>query len=120
MIPDSPQADLFRDSPVLVPIPVDFDGAINEGRVLVVFWSRFCRGCVELLQALESYVPGQNGILRVLIADMARHEALGDRFRVLTLPTMLFFQHGQLLSVKVGPQDAEGLRDWLNPFLASS
>lgn len=111
--------DLPHEASTFRPVPSDFDEVINEGNVLVVFWTRACRGCVELLHALEFFSAIQGGRLRVLTADMSQQEALGDRFRVLTLPTMLFFQHGQLLSVKVGAQSPEELHDWLNPFVVS-
>ena len=86
---------------------VTFDDAVAGSPLLVDFWAPWCRPCKALepiLAELEATVP----VARVNIDE---HPAIGARYDVLSIPTVMLFQGGELKETLVGARPAGHFRE---------
>jgi thioredoxin 1 len=75
-----------------------FDHEIASGLWLVDFWAQWCAPCHGLAQTLHDLVTSSEpemGSFRVGKVDVSANPALGERFEVRSLPTIVFFREGR-------------------------
>jgi len=83
----------------------DFDTILRaEVPVLVDFWSPTCRPCKTLAPILEELAEENDGDATIAKVNTAQCPALGTRFGIDTLPTLLFFYKGRIVERMVGVQ----------------
>jgi thioredoxin 1 len=70
-----------------------FDAGVAEGTVLVDFWAAWCRPCHALTPVLDELALELPDV-RVVKVDVAAFPAVGERFAVRSLPTLIVFRHG--------------------------
>ena len=90
----------------------DFDTAVAKADVAIVdFWAPWCGPCRTMAPDLER-VAAEHRDDGVLVAkvDVDEQRELGERFRVMSVPTLLVFREGQLVDRFVGATPAAGLR----------
>lgn len=84
----------------------------RPGIILVDFWAPWCGPCVAIgpiLDALASKMP-QICIAKINVDDEGD---LAARYQVRSIPTLLLFRDGQLISTKIGALTASQLEAWL-------
>ncbi len=69
-----------------------------SGVLLVDFHAAWCEPCHALEPVLAELAEEQQPVLRIMTVDVAEHPQLGDSYAVQTLPTLLFFVNGQVVS----------------------
>ena len=81
-----------------------FDAAVLKSPVpvLVDFWAPWCGPCKMLAPILDEIAREQGGKVRVAKLDIDQNPALGARYGVRGIPTMLLFQNGELKETIVG------------------
>ena len=90
-----------------------FDDAVAGSPVLVDFWAPWCRPCKALepiLAELEATVP----VARVNVDE---HPAIGARYDVLSIPTVMRFSGGELKETLVGARPAGHVREKFAAYL---
>lgn len=93
-----------------------FDDAVAGGPLLVDFWAPWCRPCKALepvLAELEATVP----VARVNVDD---DPALGARYDVLSIPTVILFAGGEPVSSVVGVRPKSHFDRWLREVLPAA
>jgi len=88
----------------------DFDTVISESRaVLVDFHASWCGPC----KAMEPHLAAIDGTpLPVVKVDIDKAPEAASRFGIRSVPTLVVFQGGEPVDMKVGAQQPSALKAW--------
>jgi thioredoxin 1 len=93
-----------------------FDEAIAGDPLLVDFWAPWCRPC----KALEPVLGELSSSIPVARVNVDEHPALGARYDVLSIPTVILFAGGERLSSVVGVRTKSHFDQWLAEVLPAA
>jgi len=86
--------------------------------VLVDFWAEWCGPCRMMNPILEEFAAAHEGRINVVKLNVDDNPAASQKFKVLSIPTMLVFQDGQVVKQMVGAMSKqrleEALAEWVN------
>lgn len=75
----------------------NFDELIKEGITLVDFYAEWCGPCKMMGPVLESL---EN--VNVIKVNVDEHSELSEQFRIMSIPTLIFFKNGKKVNEVVG------------------
>ena len=78
----------------------DFDGLINDDRILVDFYADWCGPCKMLLPVLEELEKQSN--IEIKKVNVDKSHDLAKRYGVMTIPTLIIFNHGKEIKRHTG------------------
>lgn len=87
----------------------NFQEIIKEDRVLVDFYAVWCGPCKMqsvVLKELEDEVT-------ILKVDTDKHEDIAREYGIMSIPTLILFEKGEIKQKNVGFTSAEEIRTWL-------
>jgi len=87
--------------------------------VLVDFWAPWCGPCRMVSPALERLAGEQAGKLKLVKVNTDEEEALGSRFGIRGIPTMILFEGGRERDRVTGALPLNDLRRWLEERLTT-
>ena len=82
----------------------NFDETIQKGVSLVDFWAGWCGPCKMLAPVIENLADRYAGKVSVCKVDIDAQAGLASRFSIMSIPTVLIFQDGELQQKAVGVQ----------------
>jgi thioredoxin 1 len=86
--------------------------------VLVDFWAEWCGPCRMMNPILEEFAAAHDGRMSVVKLNVDENPDAAARFKVLSIPTMLVFQDGQVVKQMVGAMSRqrldEALAEWVS------
>ncbi len=85
--------------------------------VLVEFWAEWCGPCKALAPVLDEIASEQEGALRVYKVNSDDNPGLGARYDVMSIPTLLVFDEGELVKRMVGARGKRHLLEELADVL---
>ncbi len=91
----------------------EFEKEIKEGTVLVDFFATWCMPCRMMSQILEEVDRELNGKGKIVKVDVDQNENLAKKFGVMSIPTLVLFKDGKMVSKNVGVMQKN---DCLNLF----
>ena len=83
----------------------DFKNIIKEGTWLVDFSATWCGPCRMLEPNLEEFAHSNN----VLQVDIDKFQELTESFNIMSVPTLLVFNNGELVKKTVGYKSLDEL-----------
>jgi len=86
--------------------------------VLVDFWATWCGPCRMVSPALEQLATERVGVIKLVKVDVDRAPALGQRFQIQAVPTLLVLRGGEVAARQAGAAPVAVLRRWLDDALA--
>lgn len=80
------------------------DGSFNKEVLqsnlptIVDFWGTWCASCKPLAMNLEEIVAGYDGKLKVVKINVDNQPMIAGKYKIMTLPSLLFFKDGNLVN----------------------
>jgi|TARA_B110000285_G_C14909850_1_gene507385 thioredoxin 1 len=89
----------------------NFDAEINKGDtpILVDFWAPWCGPCRMIAPILDKIADASVGQAVVAKVNVDEAPGVASRFRVSSIPTLLFFKNGEVREQVVGMQSEADL-----------
>lgn len=76
----------------------------SEVPVLVDFWASWCNPCRMLSPVVDEISEESDGSYKVGKINVDEQSALAAKFRVMSIPTLLVFNKGEVVEKSVGVQ----------------
>lgn len=91
----------------------NFAEVIGQDYVLVDFYATWCGPCKMMHPVLENIAASRDNI-QVAKVDVDKEEALARKYGVMSIPTLILFKNGEVVSQKVGFTAEPLLVEWIN------
>ena len=86
--------------------------------VLVDFWAEWCGPCKMIAPILDELADEYSGKVKVGKVNVDDHQELAVKFRIQSIPTLLFFKGGQIVDQVVGMKSKKDFKAKLDPLAA--
>jgi thioredoxin 1 len=89
----------------------------DEKLVVVDFWATWCGPCrmiSPILDEVEEEMPDKITVVKVNVDDA---DEIATQFRIMSIPTLLFFKNGQMVDKTVGAMPKHALIERINANL---
>ena len=81
--------------------------------VLVDFWATWCMPCKMLAPVIEEIAAEADGY-KVGKVDVDQEPELAQKYRIMSIPSILVFKYGKVAASTVGVQPKAALKELLN------
>ena len=89
-----------------------FDGLLQDEKLVIVdFWAVWCGPCrmiSPLLDEIEEEMSDRITVVKVNVDDASE---ISMRYRIMSIPTLLFFKNGSVVDKTVGAMSKSALVD---------
>ena len=89
----------------------------HSGPVMVDFWATWCGPCRMLAPVVEELATEYAGRVKVCKLDTDQGPDTSAKYRITSIPTIIFFKDGQIVSQAVGLQSKAALHEKLEALL---
>ncbi len=90
----------------------NFDELVKEGIVLVDFYADWCGPCKMLGPIIETFA-NERADVKVIKINVDEREELAGHFNVISIPTLMLFKDGVMISERKGFHTADMLNEWI-------
>lgn len=81
----------------------NFESLLNSGKPLMIdFWAQWCGPCLAMAPVIEEIAKEYDGQAIVGKLDVDNNPMVSQQFGIRNIPTILFFNNGQLVDKQVG------------------
>ena len=96
----------------------NFSELLQDSKLVIVdFWATWCGPCRMLspiLDEVEEEMADQISVVKVNVDDA---DEVAAQYRIMSIPTLLFFKNGQIVDKTVGAMPKNALVDKINANL---
>ena len=95
-----------------------FDGLLEDQKLVIVdFWATWCGPCRMLSPLLDEVEEEMSDKITVVKVNVDDADEIAMRYRIMSIPTLLFFKNGQVVDKTVGAMSKSALVDKINANL---
>ena len=94
----------------------NFDSEVLQSTlpVIVDFYADWCGPCKMIAPALEEIATELTGRVKIAKVNVDEEGALAQRYNVQSLPTLLYFQNGEVVNQLIGATSKKNILGKLN------
>ncbi len=89
----------------------------SELPVLVDFWAVWCAPCQLIVPTLEYLTQTYKDKMKVRKLNVDENPKISSQYRIMSIPTLLFFKGGELKETIVGAQPKEKIVEIISKYL---
>ena len=95
-----------------------FDGLLQSEKLVIVdFWATWCGPCRMLSPLLDEVEEEMADKIEVVKVNVDDAEEVAMRYRIMSIPTLIFFKNGQMVDRSVGAMPKSQLVEKINANL---
>lgn len=91
-----------------------------QGLVMIDFWAAWCGPCRMISPTVEELAKEYGDRVKVLKLNTDENSEIASRYKIMGIPTIMFFKDGVKLDQIVGVVPKQQLKAKLDSFLSSS
>ena len=98
----------------------DFEEKVLKDKNIVLcdFWAEWCGPCKQISPILEELSEElQENKIMIAKVNIDDNPETPSKFGVMSIPTLLLFKKGKLVSTQVGLQQKEELKSWIETYI---
>ena len=84
---------------------------------LVDFWAEWCGPCKQIGPILEEISEEKINLIKIVKINIDENPNTPQKYGVKGIPTLMFFNNGNLIDTKVGSLPKSTLNEWINSIL---
>jgi len=85
----------------------------SDTAVLVDFWAEWCPPCKAIAPTLEELAGTMSGKVKIAKVNIEENPASPTKYGVRSIPTLIMFKGGEIVSQNVGAMSKPDLEKWL-------
>ncbi len=86
---------------------------IKQGLTLVDFYAVWCGPC-KMMHPIIEEIHTSYPDLKIIKVNVDEHEELARNYGIMSIPTLILFQNGNIVEKNIGLTPKEQLEKWLN------
>jgi len=83
----------------------------SDKLVVVDFWAQWCGPCRSLAPIIDEIADDYNGKVKVGKINVDEQGELTAKYRIMSIPTLMFFKDGQVVEKMVGARPKSDITD---------
>mgnify|MGYP001409114992 FL=1 len=98
----------------------DFDEKVlnDKNIVLCDFWAEWCGPCKQISPILEELSEElQENKITIAKVNIDENPETPSKYGIMSIPTLLLFKEGKLVSTQVGLQQKNELKSWIETYI---
>ena len=96
----------------------NFDGLLESEKLVIVdFWATWCGPCRMLSPLLDEVEEEKADKITVVKVNVDDADEIAMRYRIMSIPTLIFFKDGRMVDRSVGAMPKSVLVDKINANL---
>lgn len=95
----------------------NFDSEVKAGVVLVDFWAEWCGPCQIMLPILDVFAKEMGDSMKVSKVNVDENPALAQKFRVMSIPTIIILKDWEMVEQLVWVQQKDALKEACSKYL---
>ncbi len=92
----------------------NFEDLVKEGNHLVDFYAEWCGPCKMMGPVLETIEPNVKDKTDIIKVNIDEFDELAHSYKIMSIPTLLFFKDGEVIHEEVGFSSEDFLTDTIN------
>ncbi|MBI9102023.1 MAG: thioredoxin [Spirochaetales bacterium] len=103
----------------VVVIEENFESEVinSEIPVLVDFWAQWCMPCKMIGPIVEELAESYKGKLKVAKVEVDNAPAIADKFKIISIPTLMVFKDGVVVNQFVGAGSRDHIEALFKDYL---